>query len=811
MTHLLPIIVCRLCLRRLGSQVPLLGVLTSLGSAGSGLVGCAGPTAETVGQRAARHGYSTAIARAWPQRCEAVALLPGRVQALWREALTAQPTGNREIFRHAYQGLTMGFVGSEGLSARGQALLALLGDGLASGEPGVVASSSAAGSSKGAPSGVALGALLDKVRARCGTVLRPPPLTTALRRQLRQLEQQIRPGSAQELMARLFASERPRLLRGPLARYRAAHEACLAARLDAELSLTVAALPIFRHSAAGLLSAMELQAAQRAGRPWGAALWRQPLPSAVGAAPAPASAPRAEALGSWIGLLLRQTLNRAGELALVKDPRYRRLRAAARRYRSWAASAIAWPEVRPGRCAKTRRGCALPPPAGGFARALRRRLAAEGYRLPSLKASVEAFRRDHGLEQAERLDSRFFAALAVSATTKLQRITLNLHRLAGSPASHFADAIRINVPAFRLELWLRGHIAARHRVVVGQGRQQRCDEQTRMLVPAHATPLGAGLIDSLVFAPFWTVPPEIERRELVPALARDSLYLEKHGYERLDDQSPRLLRQLPGPHNALGFVKFLFDNPHQIFLHDTPTWSDFQHARRDLSHGCVRIEGAVGLAEKLLRWGAQAQQGSALGAVRARWRRLRFSPLVAAWDARRYEQLRRKAYELEMRVTLRAKMPLFIEYLSVEADQHGRVRWLPDIYGLDRQRIARPRWPPPCVPDSVRARQQFPSIAQRIAALKQRSLSLLDCVEADPATREATARRRALPRRLQRYGIVVRNLVVLAERLTDALTRELAGEAGRWRWRTYQRAMAIERIVGSLRSLTAVAERFCRR
>ena len=124
----------------------------------------------------------------------------------------------------------------------------------------------------------------------------------------------------------------------------------------------------------------------------------------------------------------------------------------------------------------------------------------------------------------------------------------------------------------------------------------------------------------LIFRPYWDVPPSIQRAELVPKTSHDRDYLASHGFEVVDrdgtvvtdgtisddvlDQlrSGELqIRQKPGPTNALGLVKFIFPNHYNVYLHSTPEPALFNRARRDFSHGCIRVQDPLALAAWVLR------------------------------------------------------------------------------------------------------------------------------------------------------------------------------------------------------------------
>jgi len=137
----------------------------------------------------------------------------------------------------------------------------------------------------------------------------------------------------------------------------------------------------------------------------------------------------------------------------------------------------------------------------------------------------------------------------------------------------------------------------------------RADKET------HRTKIFRDRMQEVVFGPYWNVPPSIAVKELLPKMQEDWGYLSRNDYEivtsfggstgnRLSPetlagvaQGKLLIRQKPGSSNALGYVKFLFPNTFNIYMHDTPSKEFFARANRDHSHGCIRVSKPDELAE----------------------------------------------------------------------------------------------------------------------------------------------------------------------------------------------------------------------
>jgi murein L,D-transpeptidase YcbB/YkuD len=289
----------------------------------------------------------------------------------------------------------------------------------------------------------------------------------------------------------------------------------------------------------------------------------------------------------------------------------------------------------------------------------------ERYDEATLEA-VKRFQRRHGLDDDGIVGPATRAALNVPVRARVRQIELALERTRWLPSLDAAErAIGINVPSFTL--WAVGReggearVALHSRVIAGRASETR-------------TPLFATTVRGVELNPYWNVPASIARKELVPILRRDPAYRDREDMEIVTlEQPPRVvsdltaetlaqleqgtlrLRQRPGEKNALGRLKLQMPNDLDIYLHDTPSRALFARARRDFSHGCIRVERIVELAAFLL-------EGT-------------------EWDAARIRSAM-TADEREL-VRLRAPVPIVLFYTTVMVDVDGTVRFLPDIYRYD--------------------------------------------------------------------------------------------------------------------------------
>ena len=254
----------------------------------------------------------------------------------------------------------------------------------------------------------------------------------------------------------------------------------------------------------------------------------------------------------------------------------------------------------------------------------------------------------------------------MNPTGHLDLIRMNMERWRWMPRELGDRYILVNVPAYQMQVMEGTKPALAMRVIVGD--------------PKHPTPLFSDEMTTVVFSPNWNVPESIIRNEMLPRLARDPGYLDRQDIqvvgtsgEAVDAQavdwgdegavSGLHFRQEPGPKNALGLVKFVFPNQFDVYLHDTPTDSLFNKQRRALSHGCIRLENPVGLAQYVMRDKPE-------------------------WTAERINRAMNAGHE--QGVPLKDHLRVHIGYFTAWVNGDGSVTYTDDPYGLDaKQKVQR--------------------------------------------------------------------------------------------------------------------------
>lgn len=272
----------------------------------------------------------------------------------------------------------------------------------------------------------------------------------------------------------------------------------------------------------------------------------------------------------------------------------------------------------------------------------------------ALAAAVKRFESRHGLAADGVVDQATVAALNVPVEERIRQIELNLERWRWLPRSLGERYVLVNIPTFELGGYEAGRRTIHMRVVTGTAGET-------------PTPVFAERMTHLVFSPYWNVPSSIAQEEVAPAAWHSRTYLARNNMEvlrgnRVVDPSsvdlgdPRLqFRQRPGPGNSLGRVKFMLPNRYNIYLHDTPAKSLFAKARRDYSHGCVRVHQPFELA----RWVLQGTD----------------------WTAERIRAAMNAGVEKHVRLT--QPLPVYVSYFTVWVDDEGRAQFRPDIYRHD--------------------------------------------------------------------------------------------------------------------------------
>jgi murein L,D-transpeptidase YcbB/YkuD len=343
---------------------------------------------------------------------------------------------------------------------------------------------------------------------------------------------------------------------------------------------------------------------------------------------------------------------------------YQQLREELAKYRKIAAAG-GWPVILPGKLAPGQRHARVA--------TLKKRLFLTGElsAMPaknrdlydaSLSKAVRLFQRAHNQKEDGVVGPATLHLLNMSVAERIDQIRLNMERWRWMPRN-MDRYIFINIPAFELKVAEKGFIVLKMKTIVG--------------MEDNPTPSFADRLTQIEINPFWNVPQSIVEKEIIPKVKRDPTYLTKEGIRIYRDWRPdaqeipaseidwnevvpkkfvyRLIQD-PGPQNPLGQIKFLFPNNFNVYMHDTPSRYLFSRQGRTFSHGCIRLEKPIDLAEYLLK----NEPG---------WSRKQILKKIESGE--RYV------------ITLRNPIPVHIVYLTVWTAADGLTYFRDDLYEYD--------------------------------------------------------------------------------------------------------------------------------
>lgn len=283
----------------------------------------------------------------------------------------------------------------------------------------------------------------------------------------------------------------------------------------------------------------------------------------------------------------------------------------------------------------------------------------------ALEAAIRSFQHRHGLNEDGVLGPATLAALNVPVERRIDQVRVNLERARWITRDLPDTFVAANVAGAKVHFVRDGRVELETRAVVGTA-----DNET----PSFTAPLLWVELN-----PTWTVPSGIVS-EVLGRVVDDPGYLADQGMRVLDGSGrevaasdiafsrysaadlPYVFRQDPGPLNPLGRIKLMFPNEYSVYLHDTPARGDFVQEERLLSHGCIRVDDPLGLAELVL--------GDPLV-----WNRETLGAAVAAGETRT--------------IRLRHPVPVFVLYWTTSVDSEGTPHFYRDVYGRDDAILSR--------------------------------------------------------------------------------------------------------------------------
>jgi murein L,D-transpeptidase YcbB/YkuD len=278
-----------------------------------------------------------------------------------------------------------------------------------------------------------------------------------------------------------------------------------------------------------------------------------------------------------------------------------------------------------------------------------------------LVQAVKAFQSQHQLMPDGNIGPETVRLMNIPVEERIRTIILNMERWRWIPKSFEPDYLLVNIPEYKLYVFEKGQQKLTMNVIVGK--------------EMHSTPIFSDRLESVVLSPYWNVPISILKNELAPKFASNpgllnALEMEvvTHKGERVSssginwssvgDNFDYIVRRRPGPKNDLGEVKFLFPNTNNVYLHDTPNDELFNQSKRGFSHGCIRVEKPIELAEYLLR-------------------------NVPGYDRENIRSVINRRQEKFVR--LKQPLPVYLVYFTSWVDDSGNVHFYEDLYGHDKE------------------------------------------------------------------------------------------------------------------------------
>jgi murein L,D-transpeptidase YcbB/YkuD len=257
----------------------------------------------------------------------------------------------------------------------------------------------------------------------------------------------------------------------------------------------------------------------------------------------------------------------------------------------------------------------------------------------SYMMGLHEFQQRMGLAHADILSNSEINEMNISIDDRINQIRVNMERLRWLPLYDKEEKIVINIPEFKLHLFNTDSLLYSMKVIIGKTFQP--------------TAVFKGDIEEIILCPYWNIPPGILQNEILPAVRKNSNYLKQNHMEWYGSN----IRQKPGYDNALGWIKFLFPNRYNIYMHDTPNKYLFEKNIRTFSHGCIRLENAKKLAVYLLR-------------------------NTKNWNSTTIDDFIQK--KRETKIKLNSRIPVYIVYRTAWVDKDGKLNLRKDIYGKDK-------------------------------------------------------------------------------------------------------------------------------
>jgi murein L,D-transpeptidase YcbB/YkuD len=273
--------------------------------------------------------------------------------------------------------------------------------------------------------------------------------------------------------------------------------------------------------------------------------------------------------------------------------------------------------------------------------------------------AIKTFQFRHNIKQDGILGKNTLSKINIPVDAYIDKIRVNLERSRWIMHKLEDDFVVVNIAGFNVRHVVNDSVIFFSKVIVGKKN--------------HETPIFKGKIKYIIINPTWTVPYSIATKEMLPKLKKNASYLSKHNLVILNKQGkevdpltidfkklspgnfPYIIKQNPGPTNALGRIKFIFPNNYSVYLHDTPSHDLFSRTKRDFSHGCIRVDDKWGLFHSIVN--------------------------DTSWTQKRVEEVLNSGKTT--RIDLKIPIDILILYWTAGADKKQRLFFNNDVYNRD--------------------------------------------------------------------------------------------------------------------------------